>query len=229
MNDGTFGTTRRGRRPRSRVVEAIENHRFDPLRDVQWRNSDLHFHSVPALIASLNRPPHHAACRGFANRTISLPCRPCRPVRKFLPRPAHAAARKAALGSLPGARFPQDDDGRAHPAAGPPLRASDQGGERLPEDWIESHIKRLEHFDGDIDTLMARIAHVRTWTYISHRPDWIQRSVHWQERARADRGQLSDVLHQRLTKGLSIDGPALLVRRLRDEGEMTTSVALRAR
>ena len=52
-----------------------------------------------------------------------------------------------------------------------------QGGERLPEDWIESHVKRLEHYDGDIDTLMSRIAHVRTWTYISHRPDWIQRAI----------------------------------------------------
>jgi ATP-dependent RNA helicase SUPV3L1/SUV3 len=57
-----------------------------------------------------------------------------------------------------------------------------QGGERLPEDWIDSHVKRLERFDGDIDTLMTRIAHVRTWTYISHRADWIQRAAHWQER-----------------------------------------------
>src|SRR5215467_15764312 len=98
-------------------------------------------------------------------------------------------------------------------------------GERLPEDWIESHIKRLERFDGDIDTLMARIAHVRTWTYISHRPDWIQRAVHWQERARAIEDKLSDVLHQRLTQRFVDRRAALLVRRLRDEGEMTTSVA----
>ena len=100
-----------------------------------------------------------------------------------------------------------------------------QGGERLPEDWIESHIKRLEHYDGDIDTLMARIAHVRTWTYISHRPDWIQRSVHWQERTRTIEDKLSDVLHQRLTQRFVDRRAALLVRRLRDEGEMTSSVA----
>src|SRR6185436_7942912 len=100
-----------------------------------------------------------------------------------------------------------------------------QGGERLPEDWIESHVKRLERYDGDIDTLMARIAHVRTWTYISHRPDWIQRAVHWQERARAIEDRLSDVLHHRLTQRFVDRRAALLVRRLRDEGEMTTSVA----
>ena len=100
-----------------------------------------------------------------------------------------------------------------------------QGGERLPEDWIDSHVKRLERFDGDIDTLMARIAHVRTWTYISHRPDWIQRASHWQERARAIEDRLSDVLHQRLTQRFVDRRAALLVRRLRDEGEMNSTVA----
>jgi ATP-dependent RNA helicase SUPV3L1/SUV3 len=100
-----------------------------------------------------------------------------------------------------------------------------QGGERLPEDWIDSHVKRLERFDGDIDTLMTRIAHVRTWTYISHRTDWIQRAAHWQERARAIEDRLSDVLHQRLTQRFVDRRATLLVRRLRDEGEMTTSVA----
>ena len=100
-----------------------------------------------------------------------------------------------------------------------------QGGERLPEDWIDSHVKRLERFDGDIDTLMTRIAHVRTWTYISHRADWIQRAAHWQERARAIEDRLSDALHQRLTQRFVDRRAALLVRRLRDEGEMTTSVA----
>src|SRR4029078_1872143 len=100
-----------------------------------------------------------------------------------------------------------------------------QGGERLPEDWIDSHVKRLERFDGDIDTLMSRIAHVRHWTYISHRADWIQRAAHWQERARAIEDRLSDVLHQRLTQRFVDRRAALLARRLRDEGEMTTSVA----
>ena len=32
----------------------------------------------------------------------------------------------------------------------------------------------LDRIDGDIDTLMARIAHIRTWTYITHRGDWVE-------------------------------------------------------
>ena len=104
MNDGTFGTTADVGGLEPEIVEAIENHRFDPLRDVQWRNSDLDFRSVPALIASLNRPPPHAApaARARAGRSA----RPADPVGAFgVPAaPAHAEARQAALGSLPGAR-----------------------------------------------------------------------------------------------------------------------------
>ena len=225
MNDGTFGTTAEVGGLDPEVVEAIENHRFDPLRDVQWRNSDLHFHSVPALIASLNRPPQHAA-PAEGSRT-GRSARPADPVDPFgVPAAAaHAAARKTALGSLPGADFRKTMTEEHTRLLGQLFEHLTQGGERLPEDWIDSHIKRLEHYDGDIDTLMARIAHVRTWTYISHRPDWIQRSVHWQERTRAIEDKLSDVLHQRLTQRFVDRRAALLVRRLRDEGEMTSSVA----
>ena len=78
MNDGTFGTTADVGGLEPEVVEAIENHRFDPLRDLQWRNSELDFRSVPALIASLNAAA--AAC-GPATRTrAGRPARSADPV-----------------------------------------------------------------------------------------------------------------------------------------------------
>src|SRR5690606_10495044 len=42
---------------------------------------------------------------------------------------------------------------------------------RLPEDWVGGQLERLDRVDGDIDHLIQRIAHVRTWTYITHRGD----------------------------------------------------------
>jgi ATP-dependent RNA helicase SUPV3L1/SUV3 len=225
MNDGTFGTTNEVGSLEPEAVEAIENHRFDPLRDVQWRNSDLHFHSVPALIASLNRPPHHAALQRVREQDDQLALQTLSIHSDFLPR-LRAPQRVKLLWEVcqvPDFRKTMTEEHTQ--LLGQLFEHLTQGGERLPEDWIESHIKRLEHYDGDIDTLMARIAHVRTWTYISHRPDWIQRAVHWQERARAIEDKLSDVLHQRLMQRFVDRRAALLVRRLRDEGEMTTSVA----
>jgi ATP-dependent RNA helicase SUPV3L1/SUV3 len=225
MNDGTFGTTIDVGGLDEETVEAIENHHFEPLQDVQWRNSTLDFRSIPALIASLNlAPPHNALQRvreqddQFALQTLSQHS-------EFLPR-LHAPGRVKLLWEVcqvPDFRKTMTEEHIA--LLGQLFTHLTQGGERLPEDWIDGHVKKLERYDGDIDTLMARIAHVRTWTYISHRADWTQRAAHWQERARALEDKLSDVLHQRLTQRFVDRRAALLVRRLRDEGEMTTSVA----
>jgi ATP-dependent RNA helicase SUPV3L1/SUV3 len=225
MNDGTFGTTIDVGGLDEETVEAIENHRFDPLRDLQWRNNELDFRSVQRLIGSLNQPPPHAALQRVREQDDQLALQTLAAQSEFLPR-LHAPARVKLLWEVcqvPDFRKTMTEEHTA--LLGQLFTHLTQGGERLPEDWIDSHIKRLERYDGDIDTLMARIAHVRTWTYISHRADWIQRAVHWQERSRTLEDKLSDVLHQRLTQRFVDRRAALLVRRLRDEGEMTSSVA----
>lgn len=225
MNDGTFGTTIDVSGLDEETVEAIENHRFDPLRDVQWRNTELDFRSIESLIASLNEPPPHAALQRVREQDDQLALQTLAKHSDFLPRLRSSAKVRLLweVCQVPDFRKTMTEEHTA--LLGQLFTHLTQGGERLPEDWIDSHIKRLERYDGDIDTLMARIAHVRTWTYISHRADWIQRAVHWQERARALEDKLSDVLHQRLTQRFVDRRAALLVRRLRDEGEMTSSVA----
>ena len=225
MNDGTFGTTADAGGLEPEVVEAIENHRFDPLREVQWRNSELDFRSVPALLAALNEAPPHIVLQRVREQDDQQALQVLSQQSAFLPR-LQTRERVRLLWEVcqvPDFRKTMTEEHTT--LLGQLFGHLTQGGERLPEDWIESHVKRLEHFDGDIDTLMARIAHVRTWTYISNRPDWIQRSVHWQERTRAIEDRLSDALHQRLTQRFVDRRHALLVRRMRDEGEMTTSVA----
>ena len=57
MNDGTFGTTADAGPLDQEVVEAVENHRFDPLTAVWWRNASLDFRSPQQLLRSLDAPP----------------------------------------------------------------------------------------------------------------------------------------------------------------------------
>jgi ATP-dependent RNA helicase SUPV3L1/SUV3 len=52
-NPGTFGVTGEAPPLDEGVAEAIVNHRFMPVRKLQWRNSALEFGSVARLIASL--------------------------------------------------------------------------------------------------------------------------------------------------------------------------------
>src|SRR5918999_1047224 len=52
--DGTFGTTGRCPPFESELVQALESHNFEPVRLLQWRNTDLDFASVSALQVSLS-------------------------------------------------------------------------------------------------------------------------------------------------------------------------------
>ncbi|HXP76204.1 MAG TPA: disulfide oxidoreductase, partial [Stellaceae bacterium] len=94
-----------------------------------------------------------------------------------------------------------------------------------PTDWVAGHVARLDRTDGDIDALMARIAHVRTWTFISHRADWLADAPHWQERARAIEDRLSDALHDRITQRFVDRRAAFLVRQLAGAQELLASVS----
>src|SRR5689334_4167836 len=55
--DGTFGTTGRCDPFEPELVRALESHVFEPIRMLQWRNSDLDFSSIGALQAALAANP----------------------------------------------------------------------------------------------------------------------------------------------------------------------------
>lgn len=57
LRDGTFGTTGRCPPFDGELVEMLEDHRFDPVRMLQWRNTELDFTSIEDLVATLDRLP----------------------------------------------------------------------------------------------------------------------------------------------------------------------------
>ena len=98
---------------------------------------------------------------------------------------------------------------------------------RIPDDWFARHLDQLDKVDGEIDTLSARIAQVRTWTFIANRPDWLRDPEHWQGVTRRVEDTLSDALHQRLAQRFVDRRTSVLRRRLREnaimEAEITSS------
>src|SRR5471032_2369519 len=56
--DGTFGTTGRCPPFEDDLIHALESHSFEPIKVLQWRNTDLEFASIGALQASLAMAPH---------------------------------------------------------------------------------------------------------------------------------------------------------------------------
>jgi len=225
MSDGTFGTTAEQGPLNPEIVEAVEAHRFDPLTRLNWRNTRLRFESVAALLKSLEERPSipglvqareaddHRALQALARsqEVVELAVDPgaVRVLWEVCQIPDFRKAMTDSHTRLLGHCF--------HHLAG--LE------QRLPTGWIAGQMANLDRVDGDIDTLMARIAHIRTWTYITHRSDWVDNATAWQERARGIEDRLSDALHDRITQRFVDRRSALLIRQLASESELLASVS----
>ena len=215
VQDGTFGAITPLALPDG-VAAAIENHHFAPVRRVRWRSDDLSFDSLAALRDSLHAP---------SPRKVLAPVRDAEDssaldrlgLREEVARAARGEEAVRLLWdvcTVPDFRkllleVHVDFLERLF------LELARRG--RLSDDWIAAPLRELESTDGDIDTLVARIASVRTWTYVANRSAWLDSPREWQEKTRALEDRLSDALHERL------------VMRFVDAKKGRTTVAGRAR
>jgi ATP-dependent RNA helicase SUPV3L1/SUV3 len=225
MNDGTFGVTGDAGPLAAATVDAVENHRFPALKAINWRNSRLAFNSLRALIGSLDEPPPTAGLirASDADDYLALVTLARDSEIADLAAGPDAVTLLWEVCRIPDYQKIMADD-HAH-LLGRIYRHLMQGDGCLPDDWVDGLVKRLDRTDGDIDTLSMRIAHVRTWTYVSHRTGWLADGRHWQERTRAIEDRLSDALHERLTQRFIDRRTAVLVRRMKLDHALGAVVA----
>jgi len=221
--DGTFGTTGRCDPFEPELVQALESHNFEPLRLLQWRNSDLDFSSIGALQASLAMPPREPGLtRAPTGEDILVLEHASRDENvRSLARDAQAIQRLWDVCQVPDYR-------KIAPATHAELVVTLYGfltrDGNIPNDWFSQQVAQADRTDGDIDTLSNRIAHVRTWTYVANRPDWLADPEHWQGVARAVEDKLSDALHERLAERFVDRRTSVLMRRLREKAMLETEV-----
>ena len=221
--DGTFGTTGRCAPFEPELVNALQNHTFDSVKMLQWRNTRLDFASLAALQVSLALTPNHEVLTRA-------------PVAEDIRVLDHAArdedVRDMAKGAAAVERLWEacqiPDYRKLSPAAHAELVTTLFGflmrKGRLPDDWFAAQIAQTDRTDGDIDTLSARIAQIRTWTFAANRPDWLADPEHWQGIARAVEDKLSDALHERLTERFVDRRTSVLMRRLRENTMLNTEI-----
>ena len=224
MSDGTFGSTEEVGAIDPELVERVEGHRFDALKSFYWRNVDLDFQRIDTLLASLERrSPHPCLIRvreGEDHVALGVLARD-RAIADLANRPDRVRLLWDVC-QIPD--FHQTLTDSHTRLLGRIFAFLVEPGGRLPADWMARQLDRLDRTDGDLDALMARIANIRTWTYVAHRPDWVGDPVHWQERGRALEDKLSDALHERLTQRFVDRRAAVLVRRLAGGGELLGAV-----
>ena len=221
--NGTFGTTGRCAPFEPELVNALQNHTFDSVKTLQWRNSKLDFSSLGSLQVSLALPPNHEA----------LTRAPVAEDQRVLDHAARdsdmrdMAHGKAAVERLWDAcAIP--DYRKIAPAAHAELVTTIYGflmqKGRIPDAWYATQVDQADRIDGDIDTLSGRIAQIRTWTFVANRPDWLADPEHWQGVTREVENKLSDALHERLTERFVDRRTSVLMRRLRENTVLTTEI-----
>jgi ATP-dependent RNA helicase SUPV3L1/SUV3 len=225
LRDGTFGVTGQVQPFDEELVERIESHQFDSVKVLQWRSKKLDFSTLRDLRNSLDASP---VIQGL---TRALP-----------------ATDSQALDHL--SRYPEIKDLATTPArvetlwdacALPDYRriAPAQHADLIStlfsdlvrhgavnEDFMAEQVKRADRTEGEIDTLSARIAQIRTWTYVSNRPGWLAHPTHWQEKTREIEDRLSDALHERLTKRFVDRRTSVLMKRLRENAMLEAEISV---
>jgi ATP-dependent RNA helicase SUPV3L1/SUV3 len=223
LRDGTFGTTGRSEHFDAETIDALENHRFEPLRVLQWRNPDLDFRTLAKLQQSLAEHPNE---RGLIRAPTSEDEAALGLLAADAEIRAHARSRDAIERLWEVCQVP--DYRKVSPAGHADLIAQiyrflmEDG--RVREDWFRRHLDMVDRADGDIDTLSQRIAHVRTWTFVANRPDWLKDPEHWQGVTRRVEDTLSDALHERLASRFVDRRTSVLMRRLRENAMLEAEI-----
>ncbi|WP_421927035.1 helicase-related protein [Neoaquamicrobium sediminum] len=223
LRDGTFGVTGQVAPLDDELVERIESHSFESVKVLQWRTASFDFSSIDSLKRSLERIPQ------VEGLTRALPAVDARALDHLsqdedLRRLATDARRVELLWeacALPDYR-------RIAPAQHADIIGSiyldlaRKG--HVDENYMAEQVHRADTTDGDIDTLSHRIAQIRTWTFVSHRPGWLADPAHWQEKTREIEDKLSDALHERLTKRFVDRRTSVLMRRLRENAMLEAEI-----
>ena len=219
MNDGTFGVTGAVEPFAADLIERLETHTFEPVKSLQWRNRDLDFASLDRLRDSLREAPREgrlARARMADDVTGARDRQPRsrgRGARRVAPAPS---SRLWDVCQIPDYRKISAQNHAELVATLYKFLMAPE--ERIPEDWFAKQVALADRTDGDIDTLANRIAHIRTWTFVSNRVDWLADPEHWQERTRAIEDSLSDALHEQLTQRFVDRRTSALMQRPEGEG-----------
>ncbi len=216
QRDGTFGTCDEAAPLSDEVVRAIEEHAFDPVPFVWYRNTDLDYTSIETLVDSLRRPPPMARARRAAGGVDQLTFeRLAQDPKVAGPGLREADVRRLwAVCQVPDYRR-NLDDGHARFCRQLYIHLRDRGA--VPDAVIERALSRLGDVDVDTDALTVRLSDVRTWAYVAHRADWTAHPARYQAMAAEVEERVSDALHDRLTARFVDELKRVAVRRTDDE------------
>ena len=225
MNDGTFGITGKCDELSPEQIDKLENHKFDSVINIYWRNSNLDFSNIENLLNSLDQKPYdYSLLRNkdlldenvlktliiknnqiktdYKNNNLSTLWECCQ-IPDFTKSSynEHIDIVKKVFEFL----------------------VSDKG--KIPNEWMRAQLSGLDNESGNIDTIANRISHVRTWAYVSYKKNWVENSDYWISKTKDIEDKLSAKLHEELSKSFIDRRISILSKHLKQDAKLETKIS----
>jgi ATP-dependent RNA helicase SUPV3L1/SUV3 len=224
LNDGNFGITGDCKDITAEEVELLENHKFEEIKMLFWRNSNLNFNNALSLIKSLEERPSKDWLKKIHE------CEDEKVLKYFLKdMEGHNIKNdKKTLELLweccqiPD--FVKKTYGNHIEVVGKVFSFLNSKEGKITSNYMRSQLIKLDKLEGNVDSLSNRIANVRTWSYVSNKINWVEDQNYWIEKTKLLEDRLSDRLHEELTKTFIDKRASVLVRGLKQDMDFKTEI-----
>ena len=224
LSDGSFGITGDSKEINAEEVELLENHKFEEIRTLFWRNSNLNFNNASSLIKSLEEKPNKDWLKKIHE------CEDEKVLKYFLKDlNTHKISENQEVLSLlweccqiPD--FVKKTYGHHLEVVSKVFAFLNKKEKKIPSNYMKQQLSILNKLEGNVDSLSNRIANVRTWSYVSNKVNWVENQDYWIERTKLLEDKLSDRLHEELTKSFIDKRASVLARGLKQDMTFKTEI-----
>ncbi|MDB4157760.1 helicase-related protein [Candidatus Pelagibacter sp.] len=224
LNDGNFGITGDCKEISAEEVELLENHKFEEIKMLFWRNSNLNFNNALSLIKSFEEKPNRDWLRKIYE------CGDEKLLKYFLKdMEGHNIKNNQKTLELlweccqiPD--FVKKTYGNHLEVVSKVFSFLNSKDGKITNDYMRLQLIKLDKLEGNVDSLSNRIANVRTWSYVSNKINWVESQSYWIEKTKLLEDRLSDRLHEELTKTFIDKRASVLARGLKQDMEFKTEI-----
>ena len=224
LNDGNFGITGDCKELRAEDVDLLENHKFEEIRTLFWRNSNLNFNNSYSLIKSLEEKPNKDWLRKIHE------CEDEKALKFFLRDKNlkdiefNPNTLKLLWECCQIPNFIKKTYGNHIEVIENVFKFLSSKKGKISEEYMRLQLIKLDKLEGNVDSLSNRIANVRTWSYVSNKKNWIENQDYWIEKTKLLEDKLSDRLHEELTKTFIDKRASVLARGLKQDMKFKTEI-----
>jgi len=224
MNDGNFGITGEVQNINPEEIELVENHKFETINKIFWRNSELDFKNTNSLISSLEEKPR----KDWLKRINE--CEDEKVLKYLINNDSEITVKKDGKNlrllweccQIPD--FVKKSYGKHLEIVKKVYLFLSKNNGKIPNSYFKEQLKPLDKIEGNVDSISNRIANVRIWSYVANKSNWVQNNDYWIERTKHLEDKLSDRLHEELTKTFIDKRASVLARGLKQDIAFKTEI-----